>query len=76
MGACKEIKKYIYSLPVTPSGYIDYRFMETYIRAIEKQTIQRVKDWRAKEISATKDIVNSDMDNKLAVVENYKSHTY
>ena len=64
------------SLPVTPSGEIDYHFMETYIRAIEKLTIQRVKDWRAKEISATKDIVNSDMDNKLAVADNYKSHTY
>ena len=64
------------SLPVTPSGEIDYHFMETYIRAIEKQIIQRVKDWRAKEISATKDIVNSDMDNKLAVAENYKSLTY
>ena len=64
------------SLPVTSSGEIDYHFMETYIRAIEKQIIQRVKDWRAKEISATKDIVNSDMDNKLAVAENYKSLTY
>ena len=72
----KKIKKDIFSLPVTPSGDIDYHFMETYIRAIEKQIIQRVKDWRAKEISATKDIVNSDMDNKLAVVDNYKSHTY
>lgn len=72
----EHVKKEIINLPVTPSGYIDYHFMETYIRAIEKQIIQRVKDWRAKEISATKDIVNSDMDNKLAVVENYKSHTY
>ena len=72
----RKIKKDIFSLPVTPSGDIDYHFMETYIRAIEKQIIQRVKDWRAKEISATKDIVNSDMDNKLAVVDNYKSHTY
>ncbi len=72
----KKIKKDIFSLPVTPSGDIDYHFMETYIRAIEKQIIQRVKDWRAKEISATKDIVNSDMDNKLAVAENYKSLTY
>ena len=68
----RKIKKDIFSLPVTPSGDIDYHFMETYIRAIEKQIIQRVKDWRAKEISATKDIVNSDMDNKLAVVDNYK----
>lgn len=52
------------SLPVTPSGEIDYHFMETYIRAIEKLTIQRVKDWRAKEISATNAIVNSDRPGK------------
>ena len=44
-------------LPVTSSGSIDYKFMETYIRAIEKLTIQSVKDWRAKEIKATMDIV-------------------
>lgn len=47
-------------LPVTSSGSIDYKFMETYIRAIEKLTIQRVKDWRAKEIKTTKDIVKDD----------------
>lgn len=37
-------------LPVTSSGEIDYHFMETYIRALEKLAIQRVKDWRTKEI--------------------------
>lgn len=47
-------------LPVTSSGSIDYQFMETYIRAIERQTIQRVKDWRAKEIKTTKDVVKDD----------------
>ena len=47
-------------LPVTSSGSIDYKFMETYIRAIEKLTIQRVKDWRAKEIKTTMDIVKDD----------------
>ncbi|MGN0282471.1 MAG: hypothetical protein ACI4B3_09250 [Prevotella sp.] len=72
----KKIKKDRLYLPVTSFGEIDYHFMETYIRAIEKQTIQRVKDWRAKEISATKDIVNSDKDNKSTVAENYKSNTY
>ena len=50
--------------------------METYIRAIEKLAIQRVKDWRAKEISATKDIVNSDIGNKSSVSENNRLHTY
>lgn len=49
-------------LPVTSSGSIDYQFMETYIRAIEKLTIQRVKDWRAKEIKATMDIVKDETD--------------
>lgn len=55
----KELMKIDYILlPVTSSGEIDYHFMETYIRALEKQTIQRVKDWRAKEIAAANDIVN------------------
>lgn len=48
----EQVKKETIDLPVTPSGDIDYHFMETYIRAIEKQIIQRVKDWRTKEISA------------------------
>lgn len=47
-------------LPVTSSGSIDYHFMETYIRAIEKLTIQRVKDWRDKEIETTKNILEND----------------
>ena len=55
-----KIVKDMISLPVTSSGSIDYQFMETYIRAIEKQTIQRVKDWRAKEIKTTKNIVKDD----------------
>ena len=56
-------------LPVTPSGDIDYHFMETYIRAIEKLTIQRVKDWRTKEISTTRDIVGSEMHDAPAATE-------
>ena len=49
-------------LPVTSSDSIDYQFMETYIRAIEKLTIQRVKIWRDKEIVTTKNIVEDDTD--------------
>lgn len=71
-----QVKKETIDLPVTPSGEVDYHFMETYIRAIEKLTIQRVKDWRAKEISATKDIANSGNDCKLTVGDNYKSYIY
>lgn len=47
-------------LPITSSGSIDYQFMEAYIRAIEKLTIQKVKDWREQEVLATKDIINCD----------------
>lgn len=50
-------------LPITSEGEIDYQFMETYIRAIEKQTIKRVKDWRAKEIKTTMDIVKDEADS-------------
>lgn len=45
-------------LPVTDSGSIDYQFMETYIRAVEKLIVQKVYDWRAKEVEATKSIVS------------------
>lgn len=45
-------------LPITSIGEIDYHFMETYIRAQEKLAIQHVKDWRKKEIAATKNVVN------------------
>ena len=53
-----KIIKDKFNLPVTSTGSIDYKFMETYIRAIEKLTIQRVLDWRAKEIATTKTVVN------------------
>jgi len=52
-----KIKKDKFQLPVSSSGQIDYKFMETYIRAQEKLAIQRVKNWRATEIETTKNIV-------------------
>lgn len=56
----EQVKEDKIILPITPSGEIDYKFMETYIRAQEKLAIQRVKDWRAQEIVTTKDIINSE----------------
>ena len=38
---------------------IDYDFMKTYIKAIEKLVIKNVVDWRDKQISATKQIVDN-----------------
>lgn len=63
-------------LPVTSSGSIDYKFMETYIRAIEKLTIQRVKDWRAKEIKTTMDIVKDDDTEKSSLQSSFGSKHY
>lgn len=63
-------------LPVTSSGSIDYKFMETYIRAIEKLTIQRVKDWRAKEIKTTMDIVKDDDTEKSPLQSSFGSKHY
>ena len=65
----------IIKLPVTSSGEIDYKFMETYIRAQEKLAIQRVKDWRNKEISATKDIVEAEL-NTIPFVPVHPSKQY
>ncbi len=64
------------NLPVTSSGSIDYKFMETYIRAIEKLTIQRVKDWRAKEIKTTMDIVKDDDTEKSSLQPSFSSKPY
>lgn len=57
-------------LPITSSGSIDYQFMETYIRAIEKLTIQKVKDWRDREIAATKNIVGDDTNGRSLQPQN------
>ena len=61
-------------LPVTDSGSIDYQFMETYIRAVEKLIVQNVYDWRAKEVEATKAIVNDSV--KTPSAQHQKSISY
>lgn len=54
----KKIKKDKFSLPVLSSGDIDYKFMETYIRAQEKLAIQCLKNWLAQEMSQIVNDVN------------------
>lgn len=61
-------------LPVTDSGSIDYQFMETYIRAVEKLIVLNVYDWRAKEVEATKAIVNDSV--KTPSAQHQKSISY
>jgi hypothetical protein len=71
----EQVKRDSIMLPVTSAGDIDYQFMETYIRAIEKLTIQKVKDWRDKEISTTKEIVDKDL-NVIPMEPMHASQSY
>ena len=59
-------------LPVTSEGKIDYPFMELYIRAQEKLAIQKVKDWRAKEISTTRTLVQNE--DSVTVIKPQRSY--
>lgn len=43
-------------LPVNKNGEIDFDFMQVYIRAIEKQIIKHIVDWKDKEIAEIKKI--------------------
>lgn len=43
----------------TINNNIDYSFMKTYIKAIEKLVIKNVVEWRDKQINATKQVVNN-----------------
>ena len=45
-------------LPVTPTGDIDFNYMQNYIRAMEKQTIKGVVEYKDKVIAETKKAVN------------------
>ena len=54
----KKIQDDYIMLPVNQNDEIDYEFMETYIRAIEKKVIKNVVDWKDKEIERTKDVVS------------------
>lgn len=54
-----KVSKLDMLLPVTPSGDIDFDFMENYITAIEKQSIRGVIEYKDKVIQTTKDVVNA-----------------
>lgn len=43
-------------LPVNQNDQIDYKLMETYIRAIEKKVIKNVVDWKDAIIKKTKEL--------------------
>ena len=51
------LKNTYIQLPVSDNNQIDYAFMETYIRAIEKKVIKNVIDWKDAIIEKTKEVV-------------------
>ena len=54
----EKVKKKLILLPIK-NGEIDFEYMETYIRAIEKVVIRGVVEWKNKVIEATKSVVNA-----------------
>ena len=54
-----KLKKenYYIALPVTPTGDIDFDYMQNYIRATEKQTIKGVVEYKDRVIKETKKVV-------------------
>ena len=54
-----KLKKenYYVALPVTPTGDIDFDYMQNYIRATEKQTIKGVVEYKDRVIAETKKVV-------------------
>lgn len=52
-------KNIIIKLPIYSNGQIAFDFMETFIKAIEKESIKDVVLWSEKELKAYKEVVNS-----------------
>ena len=67
-----RVKKQKILLPVNDSDNIDLDFMDLYINAQMKLSIQKIKDWRSKEINATKSIVKAD--TEVGEVKPHKSY--
>ena len=54
----EKLKKILVNVPMIDSQ-IDIKYMETYIRAIEKLVIKDLVDWKNKEIKTTKEVVKN-----------------
>lgn len=55
-----KVKDLSISLPITPSGDIDFDYMESYIKAIEKLVIADVVDYKDSIIETTKKVVSNE----------------
>ncbi|WP_096015273.1 N-6 DNA methylase [Campylobacter lanienae] len=52
-----KVENDVISLPTTANGEIDFDFMESFIKAIQKECIKGVDSYLAKNIATTKEII-------------------
>lgn len=55
----EKVKEDSFKLPETDENSIDFSYMQTYIRAIEKLVIKDLVDWKNQVIKTTKEYVNN-----------------
>jgi len=48
------------TLPVTPSGELDFEYMETYIRVTQKQVIERLVQWNDEQLEMIKTVTGGE----------------
>ncbi|MBD5431287.1 MAG: hypothetical protein HDR41_02260 [Lactobacillus sp.] len=53
-----RMKKSIISLPVTTNKVVDFKYMENYIKAVQKLTIKNVVKYKDEVINKTKEVIN------------------
>lgn len=53
----EKLKKILVNVPMIDSQ-IDFNYMETYIKAVEKLVIKDLVDWKNKEIATAKEVIN------------------
>lgn len=60
MATWSKVKDLSISLPITSSGDIDFDYMESYIKAIQKLVIADVVDYKDSIIETTKKLVSDE----------------
>lgn len=53
----KSFAKHKIKLPITQNGEIDFDFMESFIKAIQKECIKGVDSYLSKNIATTKELI-------------------
>ena len=67
MGTWTKFKDLNIKLPITASGEIDFDFMESFIKAIQKESIKGVDSYLTKNIATTKEIIKRQINLKIEI---------